>query len=113
MCIRDRCRIEKNKLGVLKNPFLKLGLSAALAQNSPAPEEDETAGYGLFNIGIGSNIQLFKQLVSIGLSVNNLFDTKYVDHLSTLKEVNYYNPGRNVIFTLNIPFGIQQNTSKN
>lgn len=111
--IYSECRIEKNKLGVLKNPFFKLGLSAALAQNSPAPEEDETAGYGLFNIGIGSNIQLFKQLVSIGLSVNNLFDTKYVDHLSTLKEVNYYNPGRNVIFTLNIPFGIQQNTSKN
>lgn len=111
--ITSECRIEKHKLGVLINPFFKLELSAAMAQNSPAPDEDATDSYSLFSTGIGSNIQLFKQLVSIGLSVNNLLDTKYVDHLSTLKEVNYFNPGRNIIFTLKIPFGIQQSTSKN
>jgi len=104
--LNSECRIEKHNLGVLKNPFFKLSMSAAMAQNSPAPDEDETDGYAIFNIGIGSNIKVIKQLVSIGLSVNNLLDKQYIDHLSTLKEVNYFNPGRNISLTFKIPFGI-------
>ena len=37
---------------------------------------------------------------------DNLLDRKYTDHLSTLKEVNMYNPGRNNALSIRIPFGI-------
>jgi len=47
--------------------------------------------------------QLF-QLLFVSVSANNLLDRKYIDHLSTLKEVNLYNPGRNIIINLKIPF---------
>ncbi len=110
--INSECRVEKHKLGILYNPFFKLSMTTALAQNSPALDEAETDAYSLFNIGLGSNIQLFKHLVSLGLSANNLFDKKYVDHLSTLKEVNYFNPGRNISLSLKIPFGIQKSQYK-
>ena len=37
---------------------------------------------------------------------DNLPDRKYTDHLSTLKEVNIYNPGRKNALSIRIPFGI-------
>ncbi len=49
------------------------------------------------------------QFVSLSISANNVFDTKYIDHLSTLKEVNLYNPGRNISLNLKIPFGVKMN----
>lgn len=37
---------------------------------------------------------------------DNLPDRKYTEHLSTLKEVNIYNPGRKNALSIRIPFGI-------
>jgi iron complex outermembrane receptor protein len=50
-------------------------------------------------------LQLNKQLVLLSLGANNLFDVRYVDHLSTLKEVGLFNPGRNISLSIKVPFG--------
>lgn len=47
------------------------------------------------------------QFVAFGLAVNNIFDTQYFDHLSTLKTLNYYNQVRTISLTLNMPLGIK------
>ncbi|MCX6230669.1 MAG: TonB-dependent receptor [Bacteroidetes bacterium] len=104
---RFELRFEKEKIGILKNPFIRFNTQIALDQNYTAAEEERTAGYTLFDIGTGAEIKAANQMISIVLSVNNLLDTKYVDHLSTLKEVNYFNPGRNITLSLRIPFGIK------
>jgi iron complex outermembrane recepter protein len=104
--IQNELRFERKKLGIFTDAYLKINSLVAFAQNNPAPEEDKTEGYTLLDLGIGANIQVSNQLISLGISVNNAFDKKYVDHLSTLKEVNYFNPGRNIAFSLKIPFGI-------
>jgi iron complex outermembrane receptor protein len=44
--------------------------------------------------------------MSFNISATNLLDNKYIDHLSTLKEVTLFNPGRNISFNLKIPFGV-------
>jgi len=95
------------KFWIFKNIFYKINSLTAFDQNSPAPEEESTKGYTIIDSGVGGNIKIKKQEISISIFVNNIFDKKYVDHLSTLKEVGYFNPGRNLAFTLKVPFGLK------
>jgi len=57
-------------------------------------------------MGAGGNIRIKDQIISVSIQVNNLLDKKYIDHLSTLKEVNAFNPGRNISFHLRVPFSL-------
>lgn len=104
---RYEIRAEKESLAFLKHPYVWLSALTALKQNKPSPYETETDGYTLINAGVSTDIKLSNQLMNIGLSVNNIFDTKYFDHLSTLKPLGYYNQGRNISLSLKIPFGIK------
>jgi iron complex outermembrane receptor protein len=102
-------RIEKEQISFLHKPFVLINSSTAFDQNNAAPDESVTSGYTLIDISTGSYIKWENQLVFIGISANNIFDVKYIDHLSTLKEVNLYNPGRNIALTFKVPFGIKNN----
>jgi iron complex outermembrane receptor protein len=104
--LRFELSAEKEKLWFLQNTFASVNTTSAFDQNNAAPDETTTAGYTLFDLNMGGNIKANNQFISLSVSVNNLFDTKYIDHLSTLKEVNLFNPGRNISFNLRIPFGL-------
>jgi iron complex outermembrane receptor protein len=97
-------RAEKEKLSFLHQAFISVISNTAFDQNHPAPEETYTPGYTLWSLSIGGQIMWNRQPVSIGIYVSNVFDKKYVDHLSTLKEVNLYDPGRNISLKVRIPF---------
>jgi iron complex outermembrane recepter protein len=97
-------RAEKEKLLFFCNAYIAMNSNTAFEQGNAAPDETVTSGYSLFDLSIGGNIRVEKQLVFVGLSVTNIFDEKYIDHLSTLKEVNLYNAGRNFILTIKVPF---------
>ena len=107
--LRVELRAEKESLFFLQKPFISLYTTTAFNQDNAAPEETTTSGYTLLDLSIGGNIKGKNQLISISLSANNLLDKKYVDHLSTLKEVGYYNPGRNIALNLKIPFTVIKN----
>ena len=102
-------RAEKEKLSFLNNAFVSVNSNTAFNQNRVAPDETTTAGFTLLDLSIGGNIKMQNQLISISISANNIFDRKYIDHLSTLKEVNMYNPGRNITFNLRVPFMLKTN----
>ena len=104
--LRFEVRSEKEQLLFFKKAFVSVNSLTAFDQNNAAPDETTTAGYTLIDLSIGGNIQIKDQFISLSISVNNLFDKKYIDHLSTLKEVNLYNPGRNISVNLKVPFGI-------
>jgi iron complex outermembrane recepter protein len=104
---RFELRGEKEKLMFLTKAFASINTSAAFDQNNAAPDETITSGYTLIDVSIGGTIKMKNQFISLSLTTNNLMDTKYIDHLSTLKEVNLYNPGRNTSINLKIPFGIK------
>jgi iron complex outermembrane receptor protein len=87
--------------------FIKISPAFTFEQNHPSPEEVQTSRFTLINAGIGSEIILGRQHISWAFCVNNVFDTKYFDHLSTLKEVGFFNPGRNISLNLRIPFVIK------
>ncbi len=98
-------RAEKDRLSFLRKAFVSINSNTAFNQKKAAPDETPTTGYTLEDLSLGGNINMKNQPVFICIGVNNLFDIKYIDHLSTLKEVNLYNPGRNISLTLKIPFG--------
>lgn len=100
-------RFNKEKIGFLADNYLNISSQYAFAQNMPSDFEEKTEAYFLLNLGIGTNVKIQNQTLNFGFYVNNIFDTKYFDHLSTLKEIGYYNQGRNLIFSMKIPFGIK------
>jgi iron complex outermembrane recepter protein len=104
--LRIELRAEKEKLIFLQKAFIAAYATTALNQDHPAPDETATPGYTLLDLSMGGSIKTHNQLLSISISINNMFDKKYIDHLSTLKEVGYYNPGRNIALNLKVPFGV-------
>ncbi|MGI6573264.1 MAG: TonB-dependent receptor plug domain-containing protein [Fermentimonas sp.] len=104
---RYEIRAEREKIGFLKKPSIKISALTALKQSNPSPYETETNGYTLVNFSINTDIHVLRQVLSFGISVNNIFDTQYFDHLSTLQPLNYYNQGRNISVSLIVPFGIK------
>lgn len=97
-------RAEKEHLYFLSKTFVSINVNTAFAQNLPASDETKTPGYTLVDLSVGGNLKMGRQYLFLGLSATNLFDKKYIDHLSTLKEVGFYNPGRNISLTLRLPF---------
>ncbi len=105
--LRFELKFQKQKLSFLKNTFFKVGGLFAAKQNNPAMFETKTDSYFLLNAGIGTNIKWANQMVSLSVQVNNLLNETYIDHLSTLKGIGYFNIGRNISINLKIPFGIK------
>jgi iron complex outermembrane receptor protein len=85
------------------NPYLSFSSKIVSAQNKVDPLETTTDGYVLFKAGLGFDFVLSKSIASVDFSVDNLADTKYVDHLSRYKSYAL-NPGRSFNLKLSVPF---------
>jgi iron complex outermembrane receptor protein len=107
--LRFELRAEKENLLFLQKAFVSVYTSTAFNQNNAAPDETATTGYTLLDLSMGGSIKIKNQMMSVSISANNLLDKKYIDHLSTLKEVSLYNPGRNIALNFKIPFGVTRN----
>ena len=79
-------------------------LKNVLAQNLTNTNETSSNAYNLVSLGSNFNYQTKKVNYGFNITVTNLFDTKYIDHLSRLKTDGIYNQGRNIIAGLNISF---------
>ena len=67
----------------------------AAKQNDAAPNEEPTAGYGLVGLYGGIKIITGQYANILNLRIDNVFDQKYKDHLSAIKDFTYM-PGRNI-----------------
>jgi len=101
------------------NGFVKVQLAYYAAQNRAYLTDDTetpTAGYTLFNAGVGAGFtnKKGKTMFNIYVMGNNLFDVAYQDHLSRLKYFEdypddprphhgIYNMGRNISFKIDVP----------
>lgn len=99
---------SKRNLWKLDNFYIRAGTISAFDQNDPAPFETSSTGYTLLNAAIGLTVRFGSQVLMLDITGNNLLDESYIDHLSTLKDLGYYNPGRNVMIGLKIPFQIKK-----
>ncbi len=92
-----------------KNIFARIGTVTALDQFRVADNEIKTPGYTLLNASFGVTKKIWKlDNIEIVLAVNNTLDKMYYDNLSRLRSFGIYNPGRNIILSLKIPFDVKK-----
>jgi iron complex outermembrane receptor protein len=96
-------KLQKTQIGKFSNPYVKAGVKIVSRQDDVDPLEVSTAGYTLLNAGIGFDFVLAKSIASVDVSIDNLLNTKYVDHLSRYKSYAM-NPGRSFNLQLSVPF---------
>ena len=70
------------------------------AQNRVTTYETTSSGYDLSNIGLKFK-WFIKTPLEINFGVKNIFNTEYINHLSRLKNIGVFNPGRNFYISLN------------
>lgn len=102
-----RYTFKTKKTSRLSETYVKASLVNVLKQDRIDAFETATDGYTLINAGAGTNIKVGKQSTMFFVSVNNIMDTEYFNHLSRLKEVGIHEAGRNITFGVSVPFGLQ------
>lgn len=84
---------------------LTLSCWGSAAQNNLATGETETAGYVIMDMNVGVvPVNLGQLSLMIRSGVQNIFNREYQSHLSTLRGLIQYEPGRNVF--LSVTMGI-------
>ena len=96
-------KLQKNNSWKLYNPYFSFKTKIVAPQDNVDPLETKTDGYTLFNLGLGFDFVMAKTITSVDFSIDNLFDTKYVDHLSRFKSYAL-NPGRSINLKVSVPF---------
>jgi iron complex outermembrane receptor protein len=94
-------RYEHDLSDKIKSFYCEPELEYVLAQNKPAQFESATAAYALVHVHAGFSTYLHKHGYSCALSVRNLLNQAYADHLSRLKYYGINNQGINVILSIN------------
>ena len=94
--IKTDFRFTKRKMSFMDDAYFVISTVHAFKQDRPAMFETVTSDYFLLNASLGFNLKLKNQNLNFKLFANNLLNQTYYDHLSTLKDLNYYNIGRNV-----------------
>ncbi|MCI0698361.1 TonB-dependent receptor [candidate division KSB1 bacterium] len=107
----DRLRVLAHfhlpDFGRLANTFVELNSTLVKRQNrfpKNADYADPPAGYTLFDLNAGTQLQLDGHPLQFNVSVQNLANKSYRDYLSRFR---YFidDPGRNIIARVQIPFG--------
>ncbi|WP_276364268.1 TonB-dependent receptor [Daejeonella sp. H1SJ63] len=113
--LRNEVRLEPQFKG-LKRTYFSITLDNVFKQNRIDAFETPTGSYTLLGLGVGTTVMMKNQPLRLNISVNNLFDKAYYDHLSRFKpgrldeadrNAGYFNQGRNVSFGLYLPLRIK------
>ena len=104
---------------VFNNAYVAVGLDCFLTQNhyyKAYDTETRTPSYTLFNASAGTDLYIRgRKWAEVYLTAQNIFNRAYQSHLSRLKytDVNavtghqgIYNPGRNIVLKIVVPFSI-------
>ncbi len=72
-------------------------------QKLTAINEQATPSYTIFNLRAGKSFTVGKQEISLFISVQNITDKKYLNHLSYYRRLQIPEPGRNIQVSLKVP----------
>lgn len=107
--LKFELRTTKDKFYSFKNIYITGGIEIVMPQNQPSEYEESSSGYNLINIGFGTDIYFNNQVVKLNFNISNLLNTQYIDHLSTLRELNILDMGRSFNLRISLPFSILNN----
>ncbi|WP_299010679.1 TonB-dependent receptor [uncultured Tenacibaculum sp.] len=99
--LKNTLRTEFSNEKWLPNGYASVSLHSYFKQDNISEFETATPAYNLVSLGIGGDIMISKYTFTTSLTVNNLFDKKYINHLSRLKPDTIFNSGRNIVLGIN------------
>ncbi|HQQ94130.1 MAG TPA: TonB-dependent receptor [Bacteroidia bacterium] len=102
--LNSELRFSMKTIQSFSNVYFKLGHTQVMAQNHPGQFETISPAYSLFYLSAGTERQVRKHSILLSVSVNNIFNTVYFDHLSRYKYYGIYNMGRNISLNLKYQF---------
>ncbi|MGM0636229.1 MAG: TonB-dependent receptor [Bacteroidota bacterium] len=73
-------------------------------QNRPGFNEQQTSAYQTFDIGASYQLDLGADELDFGITVFNLFNESYIDHMSLLRAFEIRSPGRNIMASVRYSF---------
>ena len=85
----------------LKQAYSSLTLESTFSQNNVDAFETTSANYNLLNFALGGDFYMKNIKFSTSLSINNLLNKTYINHLSRLKNDGIFNQGRNIVLGVN------------
>ncbi|MBF7093319.1 TonB-dependent receptor [Flavobacterium sp. ALJ2] len=88
----------------LRDTYFSLDFRYTAKQNLIVPPEKKTASSTIFNLALGTKVRAGQQDLAISLQVQNLFNTKYLNHTSFYRLIELPEASRNIIVSLKIPF---------
>mgnify|MGYP001157314630 FL=1 len=98
---RNTFRTEFNYKDWLKQAYSSLTLESTFSQNNVDAFETTSANYNLLNFALGGDFYMKNIKFSTSLSINNLLNKTYINHLSRLKNDGIFNQGRNIVLGVN------------
>ncbi|HEX9980537.1 MAG TPA: TonB-dependent receptor [Flavobacterium sp.] len=81
--------------------YARLNAVTTFRQRNISAFETPSAGYTIFNLGIGGKVNFYGSKFEASLNANNLFNKEYIPHLSRLKPAGIPDIGRNVVLSIN------------
>lgn len=91
----------------LQNTYFSVDYRLTGAQNNIVPPEKKTKGYQVVNLQAGTQLKLSKQPLIVRLQIQNLFNTRYLNHTSFYRLIELPEAGRNIILSLKLPFQLR------
>lgn len=84
--------------------YFSLDYRITAEQNHIVPPERKTAGYSLVNVQTGTKFQIGRYPLNISAQMQNVFNTKYLNHTSFYRLINLPEQGRNIVLSVKVPF---------
>lgn len=98
---RNTFRTEFNYKDWLKQGYSSLILESTFSQKNVSAFETATPNYNLINFALGGDFYMKNIKFSTSVTVNNLLNKTYINHLSRLKDDGIFNQGRNIVLGIN------------
>ncbi|MFA9193170.1 TonB-dependent receptor [Flavobacterium sp. FBOR7N2.3] len=92
----------------LRDTYFTLDYRYTAEQNRIVPPEKMTPDSHVFNLAAGTKLKVGKQNINLSLQVQNLFNTRYLNHTSFYRLIELPEAGRNFIVSVKIPFLISK-----
>ncbi len=88
---------------LFSNTQFLINNNSTYAQNRIARNELKTDSYNIFNFIFSSDVVFSKININFALQIQNIFDTKYFNHLSFYRLIELPEAGRNIQILIKIP----------
>jgi iron complex outermembrane receptor protein len=92
----------------LKDAYFSVDYRFTSKQNNIVPPEKKTVESHVFNLAFGTKVKTGKQDISLSFQIQNLLNTKYLNHTSFYRLIELPEAGRNIIVSLRIPFSVSR-----